>query len=401
MLIKNALVADCDQIVYADVRITDGKIVEIGNDLAPRDTATQIINADGLTLLPAFIDMHCHFRDPGLEQKETLQTGSAAAAHGGYTFVNLMANTNPVCSTAQQAEEVQQRAKKIGICNVNQVISLTENFDGKTLTHLEKLPSHIRVLSEDGKGVTTNDVMAKALQLAAKKDLLICSHAEDMTISKYDYRLAENIETARNILLAEYYGAKLHMCHVSTKESMQYVAEAKQRGAQVTCEVCPHHIWFDDETCQYRVNPPIRQKADVKYLIKAMLSGKVDCIATDHAPHTDADKANGAPGMVGLETAFAVCYTKLCLQNNLPLTSLSRMMSRGGAKLLGLNKGKIEVGFDGDVVLVNTAKEFMVDKNSFASKSHNTPFDGEKLHGEIVLTVKNGHITYKNETYNI
>jgi dihydroorotase len=182
------------------------------------------------------------------------------------------------------------------------------------------------------------------------------------------------------------------MCHVSTREAMEDIVRAKARGVKVTCEVTPHHIWFcNNEFC---VNPPIRRPEDVQALIDAMKRGEVDAIATDHAPHTPADKANGAPGVVGLETAFGVCYTKLCRQEGLPLPMLSRMMSRGPAEILGLNKGLLQPGFDGDVVLVDLEQPYTVHKEDFAGKSKNTPYDGQTLYGRVCATVKAGIITY-------
>lgn len=395
MIIKNAVVIDSQGTQCIDVRITDGKITELGENLTAFHTSTQVIDAKGLTLLPAFIDMHAHFREPGMTHKEDIATGSASAAKGGYTFVNLMANTNPICSSLEQANWVQQKAKEIGLIDVNQVLSITQNFDGKTLTHLENEIMPIPIISEDGRGVMSNDSMAKAMKLASEKNIIVQSHAEDMEISKYDYRLAENLETARNILLAGYYKTKLHMSHVSTKESMEYIIAAKNKGIQVTSEVAPHHIWFWD--LDYKVNPPIRKKDDVVFLIHAMKHGDVDIIATDHAPHTQIDKEKGAPGISGLETAFAVCYTVLVKENNLSLNRLCDMMSLNPAKLLGLNKGLIAVGYDGDVVLVDTNKTTIVDSSTFLSKGKNTPFNGVKLSGEVILTIKAGKITYQKE----
>ncbi|NCC06615.1 MAG: dihydroorotase [Clostridia bacterium] len=393
MLIKNAAVTDAQGTKTADILIKKGLIAKV----EPNITADgeEIIDATNLAALPAFIDLHTHFRTPGFEYKEDIESGSKAAARGGYTFVNCMANTKPVCSSAAIAQSVMDEAKRVNLCGVNQVVSITKDFDGKTVSHLTALPKNIRVISEDGKGVQSNYVMWQAMKIAAEKNLIVMSHAEDMDISPYDYRLAENIETARNIFLAEYTGARLHMCHVSTKEALQSVLDAKKRGVKVTSEVTPHHIWFADTP--YRVNPPIRTAADVEYLINAMKNGEVEAIATDHAPHSPEDKANGAPGMVGLETAFSICYTKLCVQNKMPLETLSKMMSRGGAEVLGLNKGLIKEGFDGDITLVDLNESYTVNPDDFAGKSHNTPYAGETLTGKVKMTIKAGKLTYMEE----
>lgn len=392
MLIKNAVLVDALGSRNGEVRIENGLISEVATTVEQR-AGESVLDAKGLTLMPAFIDLHAHFRTPGYEYKEDITTGSAAAARGGYAFVNCMANTNPICSNAAIAHGVMDEAKRIGICEVNQVVSITENFDGKTLTHLEDLPEDIKVISEDGKGVQNNKVMWQAMQIAARKNLLVMSHAEDMDISPLDYRLAENIETARNIFLAKATGARLHMCHVSTKEALREVINAKMCGVRVTCEVTPHHIWFTDTL--YRVNPPIRAKADVDFIIEAMREGHVDAIATDHAPHSPEDKTNGAPGMVGLETAFAVCNTKLVREAQLPMSILSRMMSRGPARIMGLEqKGMIDKGMDGDLVLVNPDEAFTVHAADFAGKSKNTPYEGLELYGTIHATIKGGVLTY-------
>lgn len=389
MLIKNAKLSDGTQV---DVLIRDGKIAGLMQDMPAH--GEEVIDAAGRTLLPGFIDLHCHWRTPGFEYKEDIATGSAAAAAGGYTFVNLMPNTKPVCSSAAQAHAVMDEAERLGICGANQTISITENFDGHTLDHLKSLPEDLRFITEDGKGVQNNQVMAKAFAICAQRDLVLMSHAEDMEISKWDYRLAENIETVRNLHLSEYYGTRLHMCHVSTKEAVAAIGDAKRRGVPVTCEVTPHHLWFADT--DYRVNPPIRQAEDVEALVEAIRTGVVDAIATDHAPHSAEDKANGAAGMIGLETAFGVCYTKLCREQGLDLYYLEALMSRFPAAILGLaGKGAIQVGMDADLTLVELDTPYVVDAAAMHSKSHNTPFDGATLYGRVDLTIRGGRVTYQ------
>lgn len=389
MLIKNAKLSDGTQV---DVLIRDGKIAGLMQDMPAH--GEEVIDAQGRTLLPGFIDLHCHWRTPGFEYKEDIATGSAAAAAGGYTFVNLMPNTKPVCSSAAQAHAVMDEAERLGICGANQTVSITENFDGQTLDHLKSLPEDLRFITEDGKGVQNNEVMAKAFAICAQRDLVLMSHAEDMQISKWDYRLAENIETVRNLHLSEYYGTRLHMCHVSTKEAVAAIGDAKRRGVPVTCEVTPHHLWFADT--DYRVNPPIRQPEDVQALVEAIRTGVVDAIATDHAPHSDEDKANGAAGMIGLETAFGVCYTKLCREQGLDLYYLEALMSRFPAAILGLSgKGAVQVGMDADLTLVELDTPYVVDASAMHSKSHNTPFDGVTLYGRVDLTIRGGRVTYQ------
>lgn len=389
MLLKNARLASGQP---EDLLLKDGLIAAMGLDLAA--DGEEVLDCAGRTVLPAFVDLHCHWRTPGFEYKEDIATGSAAAAAGGYTFVNLMPNTKPVCSSADIAHSVMAEAERIGLCAANQTVSITQNFDGHTLDHLKTLPEDLKFITEDGKGVQSGNVMAKAFAIAAQRGLTIMSHAEDMDISPWDYRLAENIETVRNLHLSEYYGTRLHMCHVSTKEAVEAIGAAKWKGVPVTCEVTPHHLWFADT--DYRVNPPIRKAEDVDALIEAIRLGVVDAIATDHAPHTDEEKAAGAAGMVGLETAFGVCYTKLCREKGLPLARLAELMSTAPAEILGLaGHGRVLPGYAADLALVELDTPYTVDKNALHSKSHNCPYDGAQLFGRVDLTIKGGKVTWK------
>ena len=394
MLIRNAVTAAGQP---TDLLLRDGKIAAVGTGLEgllqPEET---VLDAAGKTVLPAFIDLHCHWRTPGFEYKEDLATGSAAAAAGGYTFVNLMPNTKPVMSDAGMAWQVEQKVKEIGLCEANQTVSITSNFDGTDIDHLKSLPENVKFISEDGHGVQSTNVMAKAFAICHQKGVTVMSHAEDMDISPWDYRLAEDIETVRNLYLSQYYQTRLHMCHVSTRGSIEAIAQAKWQGAPVTCEVTPHHLWYTKDTCDYRVNPPIREQDDVQALLDGIRSGVVDAIGTDHAPHSEEDKLKGAAGMVGLETAFGICYTKLCKQENIPLTVLSSLMSENPARIMGLNsKGIVAPGYDADLVLVDLDTPYVVNKEAFHSKSKNCPFDGETLYGKVCTTIKGGKITYQ------
>jgi len=314
LLIRGARLADGDPGATCDILIRSGVIASIQNTprLEQKDsggsglsTDGACVEAGGLTCLPAFCDMHAHFRDPGMTNKEDLASGSRAAVRGGYTAVNLMANTKPVVSTHAQVKDVLARAKHIGLVDVHQCISITRDMDGKTVDHLEGLGKHVRIISEDGHDVMNARVMLQAMTAAARLGLTVMCHCEDSNLSPVDYRLAEDLMTHRNIELARVAGCRLHVAHVSTEGSMRAVIAAKQAGQQVTCEVTPHHLALTEETC-FRVNPPLRTQHDVDFLIHAVEDGWVDAIATDHAPHMPEDKTAGAPGMVGLETAFGV-----------------------------------------------------------------------------------------------
>lgn len=394
ILIKNANIVDLSHSFYGDIYIENGKIKEVGSDLIKN---CETIDAKGLTLMPAFIDTHAHFRDPGFTYKEDIETGSKAAVRGGYTTVNLMGNTLPICSSKEVVDYVKVRASEVGLVDVHQCVSITKDFDGKTLDHLQDFVGDLRVkaISDDGKGVVDSRIMMEAMKIAKENNWVVMSHAESHEFSDIDMRLAENMMTWRDLTLAKFTGAKLHMAHVSTKEAMKYIIEAKSEGNNVTAEVTPHHIALDDTISNYRVNPPIRKKEDVDFLIKAIVHGYVDCIGTDHAPHTEEDKQKNAPGMTGIELAFPICYTKLVKDGYISLSKLSELMSGRPAEILDLNKGKISPGLDGDLVLVDLNKKLVVDKNNLISKGKNTPFDGFEFYGDVIMTIKSGKVVYK------
>lgn len=395
ILIKNANVVDSSQNFIGDVYIENGKIKELGTSINKNDV--EVIDAKGLTLMPAFVDTHAHFRDPGLTYKEDLETGSRAALRGGYTGVCLMGNTSPICSTKEVLDYVKNKEESLKLIDIHQCVTITKNFDGKTLTHLEdfKNDKRVKAISDDGVGVSDSRVMMEAMKIAKENDWVIMSHAESHEFSDIDMRLAENMMTWRDITLAKVTGAKLHMAHVSTKEAMKYIIDGKCSGVNVTCEVTPHHIALTNDKNNYRVNPPIREKSDVDFLLKAISHGDVECIGTDHAPHTKEDKEKGSPGMVGLETAFPICYTKLVKEGVITINKLSEMMSRNPAKILKMNKGNISIGLDGDVVLLDLNKEITINSDEFYSKGKNTPFEGMKYYGELVMTIKGGQVLYK------
>ena len=394
LLIKNANMIDAYESFFGDILIIDGIITEIGKDI--NKEGIDIIDAKGLTLMPSFIDTHAHFRDPGLTYKEDMESGSRAAAKGGYTGVCLMGNTNPICSTKEVVEYVRNKAKEIGLIDVHQCVSITENFGGKSIEHLNAFDDdkELVAITDDGVGVMDSSIMMKAMEKAKENNWIVMSHAEDKTFSKIDMRIAEDLMTIRDLYLAKVTKARLHMAHVSTIESIEAIRRAKKEGSNVTCEVTPHHIALTTEESNYRVNPPIREKEDVNAIIEGIKDGTVDCIGTDHAPHTEEDKAKGAPGMVGIETAFSICYTELVKKNGISINKLSELMSRNPAKILGMNKGSITIGKDGDLVLVDLNKEIVIDKEKFASKGKNTPFHGRKYFGEVIMTIKGGKLIY-------
>lgn len=395
LLIKNARIVDYSQDFIGDIYIENGNIKEVGLDI--NIDAINVIDAKGLTLMPSFIDTHAHFREPGLTYKEDIETGSKAALRGGYTGVCLMANTKPICSSKEVLEEVRNREKELNLIDLHQCISVTKGFNGKDITHLDNFANdnRLKAISDDGVGVMDSEIMYKAMLKAKEHGWVIMSHAEDHSFSDIDMRIAENIMTLRDIYLAKETGARLHMCHVSTKEAIGYIKNAKKRFSNITCEVTPHHISLTKDINNYRVNPPIREKEDVYEIINAIKDGIIDCIGTDHAPHTQEDKEKGSPGMVGLETSFSICYTRLVKSGAINLNKLSEIMSKNCADILGMNKGRISPGVEGDVVLLDLDKKIKVNSEEFNSKGKNTPFQGMAFYGEVQMTIKAGRILYK------
>ena len=389
LLLKSAKVVDYNKEFKGDIYIEKGKIKDFGSNL---NYDCKTIHCDNLVVMPSFIDMHTHFRDPGFTYKEDLNSGSKAALKGGYTFVNLMANTNPICSSMEVVDYVLKKSEELNLIDIHQTVSITKDFDGKTLEHIDSLGKEIRFLSDDGKGVQESGVMYEAFKKAKEKGLIIIAHEEDASLASIDSRLSENIMTFRDIELVRTTKGRLHLAHVSTKESIEEIIKGKKEGLNITCEVTPHHISLYDNS--YKVNPPIRNKEDVLALIEAIKAGYVDAIGTDHAPHSAEDKRGGACGISGLETAFSISYTALVRNGHISLNKLSQIMSSNPGNIVDINKGKIEIGYDGDLVVLDLNKEIEINSKEFVSKGKNTPFHGKKFWGEVVATIKNGNLKY-------
>ena len=397
LLIRNATLADCDATVRKDLWIKDGIISDVG-EASPK-SADREIDGSGLTIMPAFVDLHAHFRDPGLTQKEDIHTGCRAAAHGGYTAVNLMPNTSPICSDIKMARHIREKAAALGICDVFQTISITKGFDGVTLSHLDDFDSgEVPWLTDDGNGVEPSSAIISAMLYARERDFGLMLHEEDRAITTLDSYLAEELPTMRDVRLAELIGCRTHFCHVSTIRSIEAIAKGKKRGAPITCEVSPHHLALNDEN-PGKVAPPLRGESHRRAMIDAVKSGIVDAIATDHAPHTPQDKAAGANGFTGLDLAFSTCYTILVREKETSLNTLSRLMSRNPARLMGIPGGLIRVGEPANLVLIDLDKSFTVTESHIHSKSKNSPMLGRELWGEVYMTIKGGKTTYERNAH--
>lgn len=418
----------------ADVYVEDGKVSQIGKGLKVK--ADQKIDAKGCYVMPGFIDMHVHLRDPGFEQKETIETGCQAAAHGGFTTILAMPNTKPVVDNPDVVEYVHNKAKAVGCVNVMQVGAVTKGQKGVELSDIEGMAKvGIRAISEDGKSVMNAQLYREAMQKAAELDLTVLAHCEDINMvnggvmnqDKHSEELGlrgitnsvEDIIVARDIMLSKETGARLHLCHCSTYESVNMVKHAKMEGIHVSAEVCPHHFTLTsddihkvdatihqeqqisveaDADTNFKMNPPLRTKRDVEMLKEGLRDEIMDVIATDHAPHTFEEKNTSmkkAPfGIVGLETAACLTYSELVLGGYLTPMQMAEKMSYNPAKIIGIEKGDISEGKTADIVIFDPEKTYTIDKNKFASKGRNTPFHGRKVTGKVMYTIVDGAVVY-------
>ncbi|SHK11170.1 dihydroorotase [Tepidibacter formicigenes] len=379
LLIKNVKIVDAKKSVYGDVLIKDGIIKEVNIDI---NENCQTIDGEGYTLLPSFIDMHTHLRDPGYTYKEDLETGQRAAIKGGYTTLCAMANTNPVCDNKEIIEYVINKSKKLNLCDVIQISSLTKNLDGNEIVDIDEMIKYTNLFSDDGKTVFDENIMKEALKLSQKYNFKILTHCDpEVDIVKSDLNLLESI------------GGNLHICHISLKETLRLIEEFKNKNVRFTCEVTPHHIFSYD--LDYRVNPSIASIQDVNALIQGIKDGYIDVIGTDHAPHSKEDKTKGSPGISLIEVAFSMIY-KVFKEKNISINKLSELMSYNPSQILNLNCGLIKEGYEGNLVLVDLDSAYYIDTNNFISKGKNNPFDGIKVYGEVKITVKRGRIIYDN-----
>mgnify|MGYP000853076275 CR=1 FL=1 len=425
ILLQNGRVFLDGELTYKDVVIGNGKIAKLGTGL--KEEGHQVINLDGKILSPGFIDMHVHLREPGFEAKETIGTGTQAAAQGGFTAVACMPNTRPVIDSAELVEQIQKQAQEEGKVRVLPIGAITLRELGKELTDMDALKAAGTVaFSDDGVGIQSSRMMMDAMTKAKELDMAIVAHCEDNSLAhggcvhEGNYSKAnglkgipseaESVQVARDILLAEATGAHYHVCHISAKESVRLVREAKARGARVTAEVCPHHLVLCDEDIQgldpnFKMNPPLRGREDQEALIEGLKDGTIDMIVTDHAPHTAEEKARGielAPfGIVGLETAFPLLYTKLVETGQFTIEEIIQRMTRVPAEVFGLPWGRLEEGAPADVTVLDLDTEKAVNPEEFASKGKNTPFTGWKLKGWPVLTIVEGNIVWQADEFGI
>jgi dihydroorotase len=407
-----------------NITVENGVVTAIGTQVDG-----EVVAADGLVVLPGFVDLHTHLREPGFESSETILTGSKAAALGGYTAVHAMANTHPVQDTAGVVEQVKRIGDEVGLVEVQPIGAVTVGLNGEQLAELGAMANSrakVRVFSDDGKCVSDPLLMRRALAYVKSFGGVIAQHAQEPRLTQGSQMnegalatelglagwpaVAEESIIARDVLLAEATGSRLHVCHVSTAGSVEIIRWAKQRGIAVTAEVTPHHLLLTEELVRdynpvFKVNPPLRREADVEALRKALADGTIDIVATDHAPHPaeskDCEWAAAAPGMLGLETAASIVQKVLVDSGLTSWRRFSEVMSTNPAKISGINQGQeISVGSQANLVLIDPRQVRKI-VDGGASKSANQPYLGLELPGQVVHTIFRGNFTVRNSTLEI
>jgi dihydroorotase len=332
--------------------------------------------------MPAFIDLHCHLRDPGYPQKETMETGMRAALKGGYAMLCAMANTNPVIATPELVQKNQEKAASLRLCRLMQAAAAGENLDDAVPTDYAALSKVTGMLTNDGKTIFSDGFMRNLLLASKQYGFLISTHCQP-----------ERRIVARDIGLLREAGGNLHVGHISRAQTADMIRRAKKEGLRLTCEVTPHHLFgYDDD---YRVNPPLRAKADTQALVEGLRDGTVDCLATDHAPHTPEDKAAGMAGISNIEYAVQI-FLQVFHDNGIPLTRLSELTSFNPARRLGRKAGVLAAGYPADLVILEPDGEYFIRRADMISKSNNTPFDGRRVRGRVIRTIVEGETRYEH-----
>lgn len=435
ILIKNGYILDSstDTEGKRDILIIKDSIAKVASNIDVNDIENdianvkaednvQVIDADGMYVMPGFIDLHVHLREPGFEYKETIATGTRAAARGGYTTVCPMPNTKPVIDSVEMVEYLKEKEKSDSIVHILPIGSVTVGQAGNDLADIKGMAQAGAVgISEDGKSVMNTALYLEGMKEAKAAGMIVFAHCEDKHLVGKGVindgpkakelglpgisNAVEDVITARDIILAKESGVQLHLCHCSTKDSAKYVKMAKEEGLPVTAEVCPHHFVMSDDEIEnddanYKMNPPLRSKEDVKALIEGLRDNIFDVIATDHAPHGEEEKAKSmaeAPfGIVGSETAFALTMTALVKPGFLTPMQMVEKMSYNPAKVLGIDKGSLAVGKMADIVIANPKERYKIDISEFASKGKNTPFHGKEVVGRVKATIVAGKVVFED-----
>ncbi len=423
LIIRRARIFDPSQNLdeVGDILIRNGKVQALGTQVVvPSGKPIPELDAKGWLVTPGWIDIHTHLREPGQTHKETIRTGTEAAAAGGFTSIACMANTKPVNDSSFITTYIQQKVASESSINVYPIGAITKGLEGQELAEIGSMwEAGIVAISDDGKTVMNSYLMRKALDYSKRFNLAVVCHAEDAHLkgrgvmnegfnsARFGLRgipkASEEIIVARDILLTELTGARLHVAHVSTVGSVALIREAKRRGIQITAEVTPHHLTLTDEVVgtydtNTKVAPPLREPQDIEAVTEALADGTIDALASDHAPHSVEDKEveydHAEFGMVGLETAFPLYY-RVALQKGVSLKRIISAMTHKPAEIIGVSKGTLKVGADADITIFDPEMKYRINKNEFRSKSKNTPFDGWDVQGKVRYTIVAGKIVYQ------
>lgn len=383
ILFRNVRIVDANKDFKTDLLVSNGVISKIDENIEIEHESINIVDGNGYVLMPSFIDLHTHLRDPGLTHKEDLETGQKAALRGGFTVLCPMANTKPVCDNKEVMEYVLNKAKDLDLCDIKQVCAITKNLDGQEMIDIEPMRKYTDLFSDDGYTLFNEEIMENILRLSSELDFKVLTHCQP------EYEIVQ-----RDLKMLKEVGGNLHICHISLEDTLNEIKKYKDEGHKFTCEVGPHHIY--GYGLDYKVNPSFAKEEDMKALIQGIKDGYIDMIGTDHAPHTEDDKKAGSPGISNIEVAFSM-VNKVFKEDNISLNKLSEMMSANPAKLLGLSQGLIEEGLRADLVLIDENEIDVIDTRKFVSKGKNNPFNNQKVIGKVIMTIRDGKIAYKVE----
>ncbi len=402
----------------ADLLVENGTVARIGK--IARNKSWEVVDASGLILAPGFVDMHVHLREPGGEGKETIQTGSEAAVAGGFTSIACMPNTSPVNDSPALTRYILERARQTNLVNIFPIGAVTRGSQGEELAEIGVMHrAGIVAVSDDGNPIQNHQLMRRALEYIKLFDIPLVDHCEDRLLAaggcmnegavstrlglRGASRTAEELHVARDVMLSRITGGRVHIAHVSAKESLDWIRQGKRHGAGVTCEVTPHHFTLTDGDIgeydtNFKMSPPLREAEDVEAMVQGLADGTVDCIASDHAPHASLEKdttfEEAANGVIGLETSLPLALDRLVHRGVISLTRLVELMSRNPSRILRLDRGTLREGATADITVIDLNRESTIDVRCFRSKSRNCPFHGWKLRGMPVMTVVGGRVVY-------
>ncbi len=420
ILIKKTRVIDPASKLDAerDILIRDGKVAKIGKEI--RDRKARAINAKGMIATPGLIDLHCHLRDPGRPDEETIESGSQSAVAGGFTSICCMPNTEPPIDNEGIVNYIYKEAARVGLCKVFPIGTITKGRFGKELSEFgELLNAGAKGFSDDGDSVSDNNVFRHALEYSKVFDVPIFEHPIDNSLAQYGLMnegvvstrlglkgspaIAEEVTVARDLMLAKFTGARLHLCHISTKGAVELIRKAKKQGVRVTCETCPHYFFFNDDVLEsfdanYKVNPPIRSEEDRQAIIQGLKDGTIDCIATDHAPHCQAEKelefASAPYGMIGFETAISMIVMELIDKQKMSWLDVISKLTVNPAEIIQEKTGSISPGTAVNITLIAPGKKWTVTEDEIRSGSKNTPFLGKEIKGRVTNVIVRGSVKY-------